>query len=85
MGSEAMMLELVRDALIVTLKIAGPILAAGVVIGLVISVVQAVTSIQDQALAFVPKMIVMVVVAILLIGWIVERLARFATQMFTLS
>ena len=85
MGSDAMMLELVRDALIVTLKIAGPILAAGVVIGLVISVVQAVTSIQDQALAFVPKMIVMVLVAILLIGWIVERLARFATQMFTLT
>lgn len=85
MGSESMMLELVRDALIVTLKIAGPILAAGVVIGLIISVLQAVTSIQDQALAFVPKMIVMVVVAILLIGWIVERLARFATQMFTLT
>jgi flagellar biosynthetic protein FliQ len=84
-GSESMMLELVRDALIVTLKIAGPILAAGVVIGLIISVLQAVTSIQDQALAFVPKMIVMVLVAILLIGWIVERLARFATQMFTLT
>lgn len=79
------MLDLVRAALIMTLKIAGPILAAGVVIGLIVSIVQAVTSIQDQALAFVPKIVVMVLVSLLLIGWIVERLLQFASQMFTLA
>lgn len=79
------MLDIVRNALIMTLKIAGPILAAGVVIGLLISIVQAITSIQDQALAFVPKMVVMIVVAILLLGWIVERLIQFAAAMFTLA
>ncbi|MBL8758508.1 MAG: flagellar biosynthetic protein FliQ, partial [Phycisphaerae bacterium] len=48
-------LDLVRTTLLVTLRIAGPILAAGVVVGLVVSIVQAVTQIQDQALTFVPK------------------------------
>lgn len=79
------LLDLVRSALLMTLKISGPILAAGVVIGLVISVVQAVTSIQDQALAFVPKIVVMVLVALVLIGWIVERLLQFAAAMFALA
>lgn len=78
------MLQLVRDALLVTLKISGPILAAGIVVGLIVSIFQAVTSIQDQALAFVPKIIVMVLVTILLLGWIVDRLITFATQMFVL-
>lgn len=79
------MLQLVRDALLVTLKISGPILAAGIVVGLIVSIFQAVTSIQDQALAFVPKIIVMVLVTILLLGWIVDRLITFATQMFVLA
>ena len=78
-------LELVRDALIITLKIAAPILLAGVVIGLVISVVQAVTAIQDQALAFVPKIAAMLLVAGLLLPWIAQRLVEFASVMFMLK
>lgn len=77
-------LDLVRQTLLITLKIAGPILVAGVVIGLVISVIQAVTSIQDQALAFVPKIVVMLVVAVLMISWITARLVAFAAEMFML-
>ncbi len=77
-------LDLVRQALLITLKIAGPILVAGVVIGLIVSVIQAVTSIQDQALAFVPKIVVMIVVAVLMISWITARLVAFAAEMFML-
>jgi flagellar biosynthesis protein FliQ len=76
--------ELVRDALILMLKVATPILLAGVVIGLVISVVQSVTSIQEQTLTFVPKIVGMVVVAILLMHWIVQWLIGFAAEMFAL-
>ena len=78
------MLNTVREALIITLKISGPILAAGLVIGLIISIFQAVTSIQDQALAFVPKIVVMMIVSIVMLGWIVQRLITFTAQMFTL-
>lgn len=78
-------LDAVRMALLITLKIAAPILAAGVVIGLVISVIQAVTQIQEQTLVFVPKIVVMILVALALLGWIVERLAAFAAEMFSLT
>ncbi|MFN0010170.1 MAG: flagellar biosynthetic protein FliQ [Phycisphaerales bacterium] len=77
-------LDLVRQTLLITLKIAGPILIAGVVIGLIISIIQAVTSIQDQALAFVPKIVVMIMVTVLLISWIAARLVAFAAEMFLL-
>lgn len=78
-------LDVVRASLIVTLKIAGPILAAGVVVGLAISILQSVTSIQDQSLTFVPKIVVMVLVTALLLSWIVERLVAFSQEMFMLA
>ncbi|MGD9690785.1 MAG: flagellar biosynthetic protein FliQ [Phycisphaerales bacterium] len=77
-------LDLVRTTLIVTLKIAGPILAAGVVVGLIISIVQSVTQIQDQALTFVPKIVTMLLVTMLLLSWIAARLIAFASEMFLL-
>ncbi|HYE02594.1 MAG TPA: flagellar biosynthetic protein FliQ [Phycisphaerales bacterium] len=77
--------ELVRTTLILTLKVAAPILGAGVVIGLVISILQSVTSIQDQTLTFVPKIVVMVLVAVLITPWVVGRLLEFAAEMFRLT
>jgi flagellar biosynthetic protein FliQ len=74
----------VRETLIVALMIMSPILLAGVVIGLLISLVQSVTSIQDQTLTFVPKIAVMMVVAAVLLPWIVLRLVEFAAKMFQL-
>ena len=76
--------EIVRQALLVTLKIAGPMLLAGIVIGLVISILQSITSIQDQALSLVPKIVGMALVAALLLPWIVNRLIEFASEMFLL-
>lgn len=76
--------ELVRQTLIITLKIAAPILAAGVLIGLIISLLQSVTSIQDQTLSFVPKIVVMIVVAALLLPWITQRLLEYSADLLTL-
>ncbi len=75
---------LVRDTLILVLKISAPILLAGVVIGLLISLFQSITSIQDQTLTFVPKITVMVVVAALLLPWIIGRLVEYTAEMFRL-
>lgn len=80
---DAANIELIRETLIITLKISAPILAAGIVVGLIISLVQSVTSIQEQTLTFVPKIVAMMVVAILLIPWIVARLLEFSAEMFT--
>ncbi|MGP1310355.1 MAG: flagellar biosynthetic protein FliQ [Phycisphaerales bacterium] len=78
-------IDIVRTALIIVIKISGPILAAGVAIGLLISIVQSVTQIQEQTLVFVPKIFSMILVAILLMHWVVQRLADFAIDMFTLG
>ncbi len=78
-------IELVRTALIITLKIAAPIVMAGVLVGLVVSLLQSVTSIQDQTLAFVPKIVTMVVVAAVLVAWIAQRLVEYAAELLDLS
>ena len=84
MPSDDVTIFLVRDTLIEAIRIASPILAAGVVIGLIISIVQSVTSIQDQTLTFVPKILVMVSVAAMLPTWIVRRVVEFAGGVFGL-
>lgn len=78
-------IELVRQALLITLKIAAPILAAGVVIGLAISLLQSVTSIQDQTLSFVPKIVVMIIVSVLLLPWIAQRVLEYTAELLTLT
>lgn len=76
---------LVRETMIIALKIASPILLAGIVVGLVISLLQSVTSIQDQTLSFVPKIAAMMLVAALLIPWIVIKLIDYSVELFSLG
>jgi len=76
---------MVRDTLLLVLIISLPILIAGMVVGLVISLLQSITSIQDQALTFVPKIVVMVGVAALLIPWIAFRLAEYTAEMLSFT
>jgi flagellar biosynthesis protein FliQ len=77
-------IQIIRDALMVTLKIAAPLLLAGMLIGLVISLIQSITSIQDQTLTFVPKLIGVIVIAIILLPWIIGRILIFTAEMFQL-
>lgn len=77
--------DTVRTALLQALFIAAPILGAGLVVGLMISLFQAVTQIQEQTLVFVPKTVVMVLVVVVLLSWICARLAEFAISMFSLG
>ena len=77
--------DLVRETLIVAMKIVTPILLAGIAVGLVISIFQSITSIQDQTLTFVPKILVMVSVAVILLPWIVRKLIEYSVDLFTLG
>jgi flagellar biosynthetic protein FliQ len=76
--------ELVREALIIALKIGAPVLMAGMVIGLLISILQSITSIQDQTLSTVPKIVVMVFTAAMLIPWVAHRLLEYAAELLRL-
>ena len=75
-------LDLARSALLISLWIATPILVAGLLIGLIVSIAQAVTQIQEQTLSFVPKIAAMILVSVALLGWIASQLVDFATIMF---
>lgn len=78
------LLSIVSQTLMLTIKIATPILGAGVVIGLVISILQSVTSIQEQTLTFVPKILGMILVTVALISWIIDQILIFSREMFSL-
>ena len=75
--------DLLRESMILMLLLATPILAAALVVGLCISVFQAVTQIQEQTLSFVPKIFGMAVVAILITPWLATLIGEFAARMFS--
>ncbi len=77
--------ELVRQTLVLALLVSAPMLVIGVVVGILISLVQAITQIQEQSLSFVPKIVAMVASAVLLMPWIGHRVMEYATAMFSLS
>jgi flagellar biosynthesis protein FliQ len=75
--------DLVRHTLVLTLIIAAPMLIIGMVVGIIISLFQAVTQIQEQTLTFVPKITAMIAAAIVLMPWIGQRLVDYARAMFS--
>lgn len=76
-----LVLSLGRDSAMLVLVIAGPILVAGLVIGLAVSVFQAVTQIQEMTLTFIPKLLGVMVVLGLLGSWMLARLLSFTTEL----
>jgi flagellar biosynthetic protein FliQ len=70
-------LDLARDALILTLKLSMPILIAALLVGVIISLFQALTQIQDQTLAFVPKLITVLLVLFFLLPYMGKTLLQF--------
>jgi flagellar biosynthetic protein FliQ len=79
---EADAVDIVRQAFMLSLLIAAPILGAGLVVGLIISLLQAVTQVQEQTLSFVPKIVAMVLVAVAILGWLTVKMTDFAVDMF---
>lgn len=75
-------IDVVRESLTMMLLISAPILAAALVIGLLVSLVQAVTQIQEQTLSFVPKIVGMGLVAIFVTPWAISLILEFADRMF---
>ena len=74
--------DLVRESLRLMLLLSAPVLAAALVIGLLVSIVQAATQIQEQTLSFVPKIVGMALVAILVAPWVTIKIIDFAQRMF---
>lgn len=77
-----LVIQLAQQALMVVLLVSAPMLGLGLTVGLMVSVFQATTSIQEQTLAFIPK-IIAVFVAILIFGpWMLRIMVDFVTSIF---
>jgi flagellar biosynthesis protein FliQ len=75
-------LDIGREALLIGLLISSPMLLAGLVVGLVLSLLQAVTQIQEQTLTFVPKIIAMAVAAVVFLPWIAQKMLEYSARLF---
>jgi flagellar biosynthetic protein FliQ len=77
-----LVLDLARNGLTVAIMLAGPLLGMAMVVGLLVSLLQAVTSIQEQTLSFVPKLFAVALTFILLLSWMLQTMMRFTTEVF---
>ena len=80
--SQGLAINLFRSGILQVLMIAGPILLVGMVVGLIVSIFQATTSIQEQTLTFIPKIAAILGAAALLGPWIMNSMMRFVLQIF---
>lgn len=78
--SQGEVLELGRQAMLVGLQVAMPILIAALVVGLIVSVFQAVTQIQEMTLQFVPKILAVGLVALVAGGWMLTQIVEFTSR-----
>ena len=74
--------DLIRHTLVLALTISAPMLLIGLAVGIVVSLFQAVTQIQEQTLTFIPKIAAMTVAAIVLMPWIGQRLLDYTADIF---
>ncbi|HHU31413.1 MAG: flagellar biosynthesis protein FliQ [Zhaonellaceae bacterium] len=80
--TEEFVLSLAREALLLCMTIAAPPLLLSLLVGLVISILQATTQIQEQTLTFVPKIVVVMLSIIIFGSWMLSRLVYFTTNLF---
>lgn len=73
---------LIRDGVFLVLKLSSPILIAALVVGLIVAIIQAVTSIQEQTLTFVPKLLVILIALVLLGSWMFASLRSYTINLF---
>ena len=75
--------EIAKDALFLIIKVSLPVLLVSMAIGLIISIFQTVTSIQEQTLTFVPKIIGVFLGLMLLGGWMLDHMSGFMTELWS--
>jgi flagellar biosynthetic protein FliQ len=74
--------NLATQAMTVALKVAGPMLLTGLVIGLIVSIFQSVTQIQEQSLSYIPKIVGVAVLVVLLGPWMLDQLITYVQNLY---
>ena len=69
--------ELIRKAVMLTLVVSAPLLVSAVVVGLLVTLIQAVTQLQEQTLTFLPKLLTMAVIFVMVLPWMLRKVTEF--------
>jgi flagellar biosynthetic protein FliQ len=81
--NELIVIDIARQAIFLVLKVAAPMLLSSLVVGLIVSILQTVTSIQEQTLTFVPKLLAVLLILILAGSWILNSLRDYTVTLFS--
>ena len=76
-------INLAAQAMSLAFKVAGPLLLGAMVVGLVVSIFQAVTQIQEQSLSLIPKIAAVAVVIVLLGPWMLDQMVAYTTNLYS--
>ncbi|MCE3016017.1 MAG: flagellar biosynthesis protein FliQ [Pirellula sp.] len=79
-SSEAV--DLIRDAIMMTLILGAPLLVIGMIVGLAIGLLQALTQIQDQTVSTVPKLVAMTLAIVVCMPWLADRMIDYSRNLF---
>ena len=82
--TESIVLSVIKDAIYTAIMVSAPILVVATVVGLIISIFQATTQIQEQTLTFVPKLVAVALIGLLMGSWMLHILVDFTTRIFEL-
>ncbi|PKK84416.1 MAG: flagellar biosynthetic protein FliQ [candidate division Zixibacteria bacterium HGW-Zixibacteria-1] len=77
-----MVVSIGRDAVLTMLLVSAPMLLSGLLIGLVISILQAITQVHEMTLTFIPKIVVVAVSLIIFLPWIINVVTEFTIRLF---
>lgn len=80
--TQDMILKLTKDALEITLMISGPMLVVSLIVGIVVSIAQVVTSIQDMTLSFVPRIVAVLLTFLFVFPWIMNMMLAYTAQIY---
>ncbi|MCD7730517.1 MAG: flagellar biosynthesis protein FliQ [Oscillospiraceae bacterium] len=80
--TQDLVLQVFRDALMLSIKLAGPLLLVSMIVGLVISILQAATQVHEQTLSFVPKALVIAVMLLLMAPMMINSMNDFVYEVF---
>lgn len=80
---EAMTIQIATDAIVIAAKLAGPVLIVSLVVGVFVSLIQTVTSVQEMTLTFVPKLIGVSLIIVMAGGWMLTELTGWVTRLWT--
>lgn len=83
MITEGQVIDIAKEALYLIIKTSAPMLLISLIIGLIVSIFQTVTSIQEQTLTFVPKIIAVFLGIMLVGGWMLENMTGFMTELWS--